>query len=107
MGCNSGDGIPRPEDTPGWNAVEAYASSIKRETMAVVATAESNPREAAAQADAALENFQDAADTGKYADTIAEIKEKLKSMAAGRGKATGLKELAEKLPGEVPNRVKR
>lgn len=107
QGCNEGNGIPRPEDTPGWNAVEAYASSIKRETMAIVALAESNPKEANAQADAALENFQDSADAGQYKETIAEIKEKLKAMAEGKGKATGLKELAAKLPGEVPNRGKK
>ncbi len=105
IGCDSGNGIPRPEDTPGWNAVDAYASSIKRETMAVVALAETNPREANAQADAALENFQDAVNAGQYADIIKEIKEKLKAMAAGKGKATGLKELAEKLPGELPTRT--
>lgn len=104
LGCGSDNGIPRPEDTPGWNAVEAYASSIKRETMAVVTLSETNPREANAQADAALENFQDNADAGKYKETIDEIREKLKAMATGKGKATGLKELAEKLPGDVPNR---
>ena len=103
-GCGSRDGMPRPEDTPGWDPVEAYASSIKRETMVIVALAQSNPREANAQADAALENFNDTADTGQYADTIAQIKEKLQDMAAGNGKATGLKELAEKLPGEIPSR---
>ena len=107
LGCNGGNGIPRPEDTPGWDPVEAYASAIKRETMAIVALSQSNPRDANAQADAALENFQDQAATGKYADTIAQIKEQLKAMAAGKGKATGLKELAEKLPGEIPTRDKK
>ena len=101
-GCGGGDGMPRPEDTPGWNPVEAYAKSIKVETLSIVTLAASNPREANAQADAALENFNDRADAGKYADTIAQIKEILKSMAAGSGKATGLKELAEKLPGDIP-----
>ncbi len=102
LGCG-GDGMPRPEDTPGWDPVEAYASSIKREVMTLVALAESNPREANSQADAALENFNDTADTGQYAETIAQIKEKLQAMAAGKGNATGLKELASKLPGELPN----
>lgn len=106
-GCGSDNGIPRPEDTPGWDPVTVYASSIKREVMAVVAVAESNPREATGQADAALESFNDTADTGEYAETINEIKEKLKAMAAGKGKATGLKELAAKLPGEVPTRNAR
>ena len=101
-GCSGGNGIPRPEDTPGWNPVEAYAKSIKAEAMAIVALAASNPREANAQADAALENFNDSADAGQYAETIAQIKEKLKAMAAGTGKVTGLKELAAKLPGEIP-----
>ncbi len=102
-GCGgSGNGIPRPEDTPGWNAVEAYASSIRRETMTVVSVAQSNPREANNQASSALENFQDGVDAGPYAETIAEIKEKLKAMASGQGKATGLKELAAKLPGDAP-----
>ena len=31
-----------------------------------------------------------------------EIKEKLKAMAAGTGKVAGLKELAAKLPGDLP-----
>lgn len=106
-GCGGGSGVPRPEDTPGWNAVNAYASAIKRETMAVAVLAETNPREASAQADAALENFQDTADTGEYKETIAQIKEKLKELATGKGKVTGLKELAAKLPGEVPTKGKR
>ena len=101
-GCSGGNGIPRPEDTPGWNPVEAYAKSIKTEAMNIVALAATNPREANAQADAALENFNDSADAGEYAETIAQIKEKLKAMAAGTGKVAGLKELAAKLPGDVP-----
>lgn len=101
-GCGGGNGIPRPEDTPGWNPVEAYAKSIKAEAMAIVALAASNAREANAQADAALENFNDSADAGEYAETIAQIKEKLKAMAAGTGKVAGLRELAAKLPGEIP-----
>jgi hypothetical protein len=102
LGCSKGNGIPMPEDTPGWDPVKAYVSSIKRETMSVVALAESNPREANAQADAVLENFDDSADTGEYAETIAQIKETLRAMADGKGKATGLKELAAKLPGDLP-----
>jgi hypothetical protein len=102
LGCSQGNGIPRPEDTPGWDPVAAYASSIKYETMAIARLAESNPREANAQADAALENFDDSNDMGEYAQTIAEIKEILQAMAAGTGKATGLKDLAAKLPGEMP-----
>ena len=101
-GCSGGNGIPRPEDTPGWDPVTAYVSAIKRETLAVAKLADSNPREASAQADAALENFQDTADTGQYKETVAEIKTILKAMASGKGKAAGLKELAEKLPGDVP-----
>ncbi len=101
-GCGGGSGIPRPEETLGWNPVEAYAKSIKAEAMAIVALAASNPREANAQADAALENFNDSADAGEYAETIAQIKEKLKAMAAGTGKVAGLKELAAKLPGDLP-----
>ncbi len=102
VGCGGGSNFPRPEDTPGWNASEAYAKSIRRETMAVVKMAETNPKDANGQASAALENFQDAVDAGQYAATIAEIKEKLKAMAEGKGKATGLKELAAKLPGDEP-----
>lgn len=37
QGCSEGNGIPRAEDTPGWNPVDVFASSIKRETMASVA----------------------------------------------------------------------
>lgn len=107
LGCSGGSGIPRPEDTPRWNPVEAYAKSIKAEAMSIVALAASNPKEAKAQADAALENFNDAADAGEYAETIAQIKEKLKAMAAGTGNATGLKELAAKLPGELPAAASR
>ena len=104
-GC--GSRAPRPEDTPGWNAVEAYAKAIKRETLNVVAIAKANPREASAQADAALENFNDQAKTGDYTETIAQIKEKLQAMAAGKGNAAGLKELADKLPGDAPTAGKK
>jgi hypothetical protein len=104
VGCG-GETHPSPEQTPGWDPVEAYAKAIKGEVTNLLAVAAANPQEVALQADATLESFDDGANAGQYADTIAQIKEKVSALAAGRGNVAELKELVAKLPGETPEVV--
>ena len=101
VGCG-GETHPSPEQTPGWNPVEAYVKAIKGEVTILLAVAAENPQEVAGQADATLESFDDAADAGQYAATITQIKQKVKELAAGSGNIAELKELVATLPGETP-----
>lgn len=101
-GCGESGSFPSPEQTPGWDPVEAYASSIKIEVTNLLNVAAQSPREVASQADATLESFNDEADAGQYADTIKQIKEKVTALAAGQGSVAELKELVARLPGRTP-----
>jgi hypothetical protein len=69
--------------------------------VALLEEAAANPRDVATQAEVALESFNDDADAGQYAETIAQIKEKVNALASGSGNAAELKELVAKLPGEA------